>query len=135
MPDLAGQAGFRLLRGLIAGQVRRERFERGEPALVVRALGVALDLRDQAVAEVVPGDSEALLQRDRHRKDAALPRSGEDQLAVAPGRGLDPAQPRHLTRYRCHSAAPPTMPSRVTSAVSWSSSRSSVPAGRWGRTR
>ena len=40
------------------------------------------DLRDQAIAKIVPGVDLVVAQRDRHAEDAPLPGRLEDELAV-----------------------------------------------------
>src|SRR6476619_7489993 len=97
---------------------------------------------DQPFLEVVPDEDAVLVERDRDAEDPALPRLGEDELAVGPGwgrRSVDVELDRKVLR-QAHATgvgtrATPTIASRVTSAASSSSERSSVPSGRSGRTK
>ena len=121
--------------------------KRGQPPFVVpiavvrgrvRPFPVA-DLPDQPGTELLEVDDPRVVQRDGDAERAALPRLGEDELAVrARGRsgrarrdeaGIDAA---HAGK---DGTPVPIMLSRVTSAASLSSSIPSVPAGRSGRTR
>src|SRR6266496_3151219 len=100
------------------------------------------DLGDQALPEVLPVDPPGLLQRQREAEGLALPRRGEDQLAVIPGRSRRAGRVEQVAGVRtaagiAHGApatATPTMASLVTRAASSSSDICSVPAGRSGST-
>src|SRR5215469_3526206 len=135
--------------------------QRPQPALVVApALTGGMgglprgDLADQRLPEVLPVDAPGVMERERHPERPALPRRGEDQLTVVPGRrgrarrieqvggvGMParagPARPACPAGRAGHGAltfATPTMASLVTRAASSSSEAFSVPAGRSGST-
>lgn len=110
-----------------------ERVERIGEALVVRRLRLSLDGPGEVRPEILPAEALPLQQRKADPEYPTLPRRLEHQLAVRSGRRVEAVErDAHRTD---HSRATPIIESRVTSAASWSSSRSSVPAGRRGSTR
>ena len=74
--------------GVPYGGFRREAvgddevFEGHGPALVVRPLGVGCDRAYEPGAELVPGQSQPIHERDGHRHGAGLPGCREDKLSV-----------------------------------------------------
>src|SRR5262245_34889944 len=98
---------------------------------------MAADRVDQVRSEVGPAESEALQGRDAHPEGTALPWLLEHKLAVITGQRRLPGErlvnvrqpgPRHpASRSGARGTAVPIMQSRVTSAVSSSSPRPSVP--------
>src|SRR5205823_13070837 len=102
------------------------------------------DVVDEGVPEAAPWVHSLLVERDGDAKCAPLPRSLEDELAVASGergvalhvRDVGIGLGGHGQRARAGELTftTPIMESRVTSFASSSSARPSVPAGRSGST-
>src|SRR5205823_5960349 len=113
-----------------------EVFEGEGAAVPVRATGVIADDGDQPLAKWLAVAAEARLDDGSGQtENPGLPRSVEDELAVAPRRGGGAVDVK-LQRHRgAHNLATPIIESRVTSAASSSSVRPSVPGGRSGSTR
>src|SRR5215469_4728897 len=123
--------------------------QRAQPALVVvpaltRGMGGLPrgDLADQRLTEVLPVHAPGVVERERDAERPALPRRGEDQLAVVPGRGgrarrIEQVGGVGASARAGHGAvtfATPTMASLVTRPASSSSEALPVPAGRSGST-
>src|ERR1700722_2314879 len=108
-------------------------FQRPQPALAVApalagrvsSLPVG-DLADQRLTEVLPVDAPGVVQRQRDTERLALPRRGEDELAVVPRRGgragrveqVGRASVTHWVTHGTATLATPTMASLLTRAAS-----------------
>src|SRR5436190_8535170 len=120
---------------------QKQRLQRVEPALVVGVIAFG-DLRYKSLAKVVPGISAIFAEQNREAEGSALPRRGEDELAVLSRQGGlalevgDAVVDAHRAPLSAgmRGRATPIMQSRVTMPASCSSVQPSVPCGRCGST-
>lgn len=126
----------------LAGPAVNEGAQRVQPGGVVRGrrrlsglLRAGDDGGHEMLAKLLPCRAGALEHDDAHPERAPLPRLLEDEFAVVARQRRRGSEPGVGRGEPAHGTAVPIMQSRVTSAASCSSSRSSLPAGRSGSTR